>query len=199
MVGSSTRTSGRPEIPRGDVSKGPPDNVSLRHLVTNIEITNEQCRVPVDERRLRAAIAAVVGADARRGAISLAVVDDATIHALNRRYLDHDYPTDVLSFALGDDPQSLDGEIIVSADAATATAERYGWSAEDELLLYVIHGALHLVGFDDKSPADVATMREQEALHLASFGLRPRWQETSVGARQSRAMRPQLLGEGSQP
>jgi len=168
--------------------------------VIDIEITNEQVRVPVDERRLRAAIAGIVGADARRrGTVGLAVVDDATIHSLNRRYLDHDYPTDVLSFALDDDPAFLDGEILVSADMAATTAAQFGWSAEDELLLYVIHGALHLVGFDDKSPADVATMREQEALHLASFGIRPHWQETSAGARESRAMRLQLLGEGSQP
>jgi probable rRNA maturation factor len=167
--------------------------------VIDIEITYEQAHVRIDERRLSAAIAAVVAGDSRRhGAISLAVVDNATIHALNRRFLDHDYPTDVLSFALDDDPESLNGEIVVSADMAAATAPQYGWLVEDELLLYVIHGALHLVGFDDKTPADAAAMRAQEALHMASFGVHPHGHEAVAGATKFRAMQPQLLGEGSQ-
>jgi probable rRNA maturation factor len=166
--------------------------------VIDIEITNEQSRVPVDESRLCRAIRAVISAGARcRGTISLAVVDDSTIHTLNRRYLEHDYPTDVLSFVLDQDADSLEGEIIVSAEMAGAMADRYGWSVDDELLLYAIHGALHLAGFDDKSPAAAAIMREQEALHLASFGLRPHWQECSPGGREPSAV-AQLLGEGTQ-
>ena len=91
----------------------------------------------------------------------------------------------------------LEGEIIVSADTAESSARLYGWSVDDELLLYVIHGALHLVGFDDKTPAMAAVMREQEAAHLAPFGLQPRWQETTVAAA---GFRPEaLLGKGSQP
>ena len=62
------------------------------------------------------------------------------IHELNRRYLNHDWPTDVLSFTLDDDDDGLAGEIIVSADTATVAAERYGWKMADEILLYVIHG-----------------------------------------------------------
>ena len=92
----------------------------------------------------------------------MAAVDDRTIHQLNRRYLDHDYPTDVLSFVLEEGPGTVEGEIIVSGDTAAASAPGYGWPAQDELLLYVIHGMLHLVGYDDKSPADAARMRQAE-------------------------------------
>jgi probable rRNA maturation factor len=84
--------------------------------------------------------------------------------------LNHDYPTDVLSFLLERNDNRLEGEIIVSADTALSAAPRYGWSAGDELLLYVIHGALHLVGYDDQTPEAQAEMRRHEAAILARFG-----------------------------
>jgi probable rRNA maturation factor len=110
------------------------------------------------------------------GEISIAIVDDARMHELNRQYLAHDYPTDVLSFVLERDEEakSLDGEIVVSADYAAREAPRYGWTASDELLLYVIHGALHLVGHDDQSPDSKAAMRAVETVVLARLGLRHR-------------------------
>ena len=83
------------------------------------------------------------------------------------------------------------------ADTAESSARAYGWSTDDELLLYVIHGALHLIGFDDKTPAAAAQMREKKARHLAAFGLQPRWQEPEAGA--DAAQRAILLDKGSQP
>ena len=105
--------------------------------------------------------------------ISVAVVDDPTIHELNRRHLNHDYATDVLSFILQRDGASLEGEIVVSGDTAANTAGEYGWSAEEELLLYVIHGSLHLVGHDDQTPADREQMRVEERRWLLEMGITP--------------------------
>ncbi len=119
---------------------------------SNLRLSNQQSRHPVDEAQLIEAATAVLQDSAfSSAAISLAVVDDATIHELNRRYLDHDWPTDVLSFVLEDDGDHLEGEVILSADTAAAAAAEVGWPAADEQLLYVIHGMLHLVGYDDKS------------------------------------------------
>lgn len=143
-----------------------------------IDFRNEQRTLPIDESRLRQAIEFVLRqAGVLRAEISLAIVDDPSMHALNRRYLNHDEPTDVLSFVLESGEGSLDGEIIVSADTAAATAPRYGWSPEDELLLYVIHGALHLVGYDDLNAAALSEMRREERACLAHFGLTPRYAE----------------------
>ena len=64
--------------------------------------------------------------------------------------------------------------MIVSSETAIRSAARLGWSAEDELLLYVIHGTLHLVGYDDGTPAERDVMRRQEAHYLAGFGLERR-------------------------
>src|SRR3954471_17469195 len=74
-----------------------------------ISLTNEQSRHAVDEQRLiEAARAVLQDSEFSSAAISLAVVDDETIHELNRRHLNHDYATDVLSFVLEDDGQHLE-------------------------------------------------------------------------------------------
>ena len=140
-----------------------------------IDICNEH-GFPLDEGRLKKAVRAVLkDAGFDDGEISIAVVDDAEMHALNRKYLDHDYPTDVLSFVLEEEDGRLDGEIISSSDYATREAEIYNWTAEDEILLYVIHGSLHLVGYDDLEPEKKREMRERERDYLGLFGLTPRY------------------------
>lgn len=140
----------------------------------NIEIANQQTTLSIDEDRIRR-IANTILADAGyvEGELSIAVVDDPTIHVLNVRHLQHDYPTDVLSFALLDEPPRLEGEVIVSADTAAENALEYGWPAEDELLLYVIHGTLHLTGRRDKADDEVAAMRAAEAKYLRLAGIDP--------------------------
>ncbi|MCB9927093.1 MAG: rRNA maturation RNase YbeY [Planctomycetaceae bacterium] len=102
--------------------------------------------------------------------VSIAIVDDTAIHLLNRKYLDHDYATDVLSFLLSDRDDPLEGEIIVSADTAKREASRYAWDITDELLLYIIHGALHLVSYDDVSECDREQMRAKEREYLEKLG-----------------------------
>lgn len=105
------------------------------------------------------------------GDVSVAVVDDPEMHELNRRHLDHDYPTDVLSFVFERNPPSIVGEIVVSAETAKRESRQYGWSPQNELVLYLVHGALHLIGYDDKSPADRQEMRQREAYWLEQLGL----------------------------
>ncbi len=108
-----------------------------------------------------------------RAKINVAVVDERTIARLHQRYLEDASPTDVLSFALEQSPEYLEGEIVASADAALASAAEYHWTADDELLLYVIHGALHLAGHDDGTPKKRAKMRKKEGEFLTRFGLHP--------------------------
>src|SRR3954467_15469772 len=128
-----------------------------------IAIANEQSRLTLDEDRLRQAIERICrDAGLLETEISVAIVDDATIHRLNRQYLDHDYPTDVISFVLEAQDGRLEGEIVASSDTAIEQAARLNWPAEDELLLYVVHGALHLVGYDDADPESAAVMRSRE-------------------------------------
>jgi len=145
-----------------------------------IHIADEQSFWTIDARRLRLAVERILAeASISRAEVSVALVDDPTIQKLNQRYLRHDWPTDVLSFVLERSADHLDGQIVVSAETARGEAARYGWSADDELLLYVIHGALHLVGYDDTTPERQAAMREKEQTSLEHFGLKLHWDTSS--------------------
>jgi probable rRNA maturation factor len=136
-----------------------------------IQISNQSV-LPLEKQRLRMAVCMVLKeAGTTEAKISVAVVDDPTIARLNRQFLDHEGPTDVLSFALEEDQGRLEGEIVVSADTATRTAAEYGWSPQEELLFYVVHGALHLVGYDDATPAQRAQMRRRERAVLKQLGI----------------------------
>jgi probable rRNA maturation factor len=102
--------------------------------------------------------------------VSISIVDDPTIHRLNLEHLQHDWPTDVISFAFDSGPR-ISGEIIASWDTAERLSPVAGWQVADELLLYVVHGMLHLVGMDDIAPADKAEMRQVESEFLIAAGV----------------------------
>jgi probable rRNA maturation factor len=139
----------------------------------HVGVINNQSELTIDRGVIVQAVRGVLEeASVQKARVSVVVVDDPTIHDLNRRFLEHDYPTDVLSFQLSPGPRNLEGEVIVSADTARSSAQRYGWSAWGELLLYVVHGTLHLVGYDDDTPKHQAAMRAQEQAQLAKVGLR---------------------------
>ncbi|HUG68991.1 MAG TPA: rRNA maturation RNase YbeY [Pirellulaceae bacterium] len=139
-----------------------------------VEIANEQSKHVFDADLLRDAVRVVLrGESVDRASVSVAVVDDASIHVLNRKYLQHDYATDVLSFLLSAADESLEGEVILSADTAAREAVLYAWTIEEELLLYVIHGTLHLVGYDDASEPERSIMRTKEREYLTALGRQP--------------------------
>lgn len=139
-----------------------------------VAVANQQDALPLDRRRLRRAVRVILADEGiRQGEISVAVVDDAVIRRLHRQYLNRDCPTDVLSFALERGDGSLVGEVVVSAETALAAAPRFGWPAEHELLLYVIHGVLHLVGCGDATRRERAEMRRREQGYLARLGVQP--------------------------
>ncbi len=143
-------------------------------MAIRIEIADEQESHVVDYDRLISVVREILSdAGYLQGEVSIAIVTDEAMHELNRQYLQHDYPTDVLSFVLEVSEQRLDGQLIVSADYAAREALTFGWTLDDELLLYTIHGALHLVGYDDLEPELKAEMRVQERNYLARFGLTP--------------------------
>lgn len=103
--------------------------------------------------------------------ISVAIVDDLTIAQIHEQYLRKPGPTDVLSFLLEESDRHVDGEIVVSADTAASWAKRVGWSSEYELLLYIVHGTLHLVGFDDQTQSERRKMRRKEKAVLRELGI----------------------------
>lgn len=127
---------------------------------------------PVDVERLSSLVRRILTDHGiKKGVLSVAIVDDPTIHDVNLRFLQHDEPTDVVSFVLEEGESSLDGEIVLGADTAARTAAQLQVAADDELLLYAVHGTLHLVGYDDLSDEPRREMRAQERKYLATVGV----------------------------
>jgi probable rRNA maturation factor len=98
--------------------------------------------------------------------ISVVLADDATLSRLHGQFMGDPAPTDVLTFDLREDPAELasaiDGEVIVSVETAAREARRRRIPLLQEVLRYVIHGTLHLVGYDDRTAAQRRRMRVAE-------------------------------------
>ncbi len=141
--------------------------------MARIAVACPQEAVPIDRGRMRdAARAVLTGEGVADYEISLAFVDNATIHRLNKQFLDHDEPTDVLSFPLSEpNAKKLGGELVIGAEVARDQAQERGHDVQAELALYVIHGLLHLCGYDDKTERGAAEMRQRENHYLQALGL----------------------------
>ncbi|MDA0587966.1 MAG: rRNA maturation RNase YbeY [Planctomycetota bacterium] len=150
-----------------------------------VDVADHQDCLSVETEAVREIVRQTLAAEEIVAAtISVAIVGNSTMHELNRQYLSHDYETDVLSFLLestgGDEEASgiprgtgktIDGEIIVSSEYAAMMASEFGWQPLDELTLYIVHGLLHLCGYDDLTDAELPVMRQREREVLALLGL----------------------------
>lgn len=122
----------------------------------------------------RARTAVIVAAQARgftSGSIGLLITDDETIQRINREHLGHDYATDVISFSYEQQLPRVEGELVASLETAAREASELGWLASNELLLYVVHGVLHVCGMDDQSAEARKQMRRVEQQVLSSLGI----------------------------
>ena len=141
-----------------------------------IEISDQQQRAVDFEDCTKVARMIVDDFGFDQSEISIAFVDDPTIRDLNKQYLNHDYETDVISFVLEESETTLTGQLLVSTDTAEKMGQQIGVPMEHEVLLYVIHGMLHLVGFDDTDPESAEKMRAAEADYLGRFGIKHHWE-----------------------
>lgn len=156
-----------------------------------VQINNTQHAIELDLESAAALAGFVLEAEAAPDPleVSIAFVDDAVIAGLNERHLEHEGPTDVLAFPMDDAPpkvavaetpdvahegaepgvpaeqsaQGVLGDVIVSAERAIAFCRDYGGDPLDELALYLVHGLLHLLGYDDLTEADCARMEQRQA------------------------------------
>jgi probable rRNA maturation factor len=103
-----------------------------------------------------------------KGELSLAFVDDGDMRVLNATYRSIDRPTDVLAFAMSEGPfadinPGILGDVVISAETALRQARRAGRDPDDEIDVLLIHGVLHLIGYDhERSRSDARAMRKQE-------------------------------------
>lgn len=102
------------------------------------------------------------------GEIAYVFCDDAKILEVNRQYLGHDYYTDIITFDYCDDDK-LSGDIFISLDTVKSNSVTYGTDYYDELTRVIIHGILHLCGYNDKSDDESKAMRALEDAAIAAL------------------------------
>jgi probable rRNA maturation factor len=101
----------------------------------------------------------------KNAAIAVVLVDSRRCRLMNKHFLGHDYVTDVISFPIERSPL-LEGEVYVNLDRARSQAADYGVTVANETARLVIHGTLHLVGYNDAKPAQAKRMRAAEDRHV---------------------------------
>jgi probable rRNA maturation factor len=139
----------------------------------SVSIASPQELVPLDYARLKECARTVLtGEGIGEAKVTLAFVDDTTIAGLNKRFLDHDRPTDVITFTYSKPKaKKLEGETAIGVEVAQREAAERGHDVNTELCLYVIHGCLHLCGYDDESTHDAFDMRRKERDYLRKLNL----------------------------
>ncbi len=138
-----------------------------------VHVTIETDAVAIDSARVEEVVQATFAFEDRPAfPISVALVSNEAIERVNEDFLEHEGPTDVITFDLGGPPVApgdVGGELVISPEFARDLAgpER----ALDETLLYVCHGVLHLLGYDDAEEDDARAMHEKALAILEPLGL----------------------------
>ena len=102
----------------------------------------------------------------RIGNISIIFCSDNYILDVNQKYLQHDYFTDIITFDYCEGDK-LSGDLFISVDTVRDNALEYGTEFQDELNRVMVHGLLHLIGYDDHSEDDIKEMRAKENYYLS--------------------------------
>jgi len=130
-----------------------------------IQIGNQQKRIKIDKRKIRVKVTKLLKLlDCGNKEISITFVDDETIQRINQQYLSKDRPTNVISFSLqegefGDMNPEILGDVVISVDTARQDAEKGHFSFDEEILFLIIHGLLHLLGYNHENTSKGNTLR----------------------------------------
>ena len=104
------------------------------------------------------------------GNISVIFCSDNYILDINQKYLQHDYFTDIITFDYSEGGR-ISGDLFISVDSVRENSVEYGKEFEDELHRVIVHGILHLIGYDDHTEDEIKTMRSKEDYYLSLFEL----------------------------
>ena len=135
-----------------------------------IQIENQQQRIKIDKRKIRIQVNRLLKLiNCATKEISITFVNDETIQSINKQYLSKDRPTNVISFSMQEgefghiNPEML-GDVIISVDTALRDANMGHLSFDEEILFLIIHGLLHLTGYnhENTSKANALEMKQKE-------------------------------------
>ncbi|MBI3257963.1 MAG: rRNA maturation RNase YbeY [Ignavibacteriae bacterium] len=136
----------------------------------DIKIFNKSNLSRIPRKKIENAVkAGFIGEKCNEVEVRIIYDTDEAVHQLNREYLGHDYPTDVITFPLEERP--LEGEIYISAETAARQAEEYEETLNEVLIRLAVHGALHLVGYDDDTDEKKSKMNTLETHYMTEENL----------------------------
>ena len=135
-----------------------------------ITLNNFQKKVFLPRKKIKKLVQKVLKGEAvkKTGRINFCFVDQALMIKLNRRFLKTKSATDVLAFDLSDkkNPQIILADIIISTPAALKQAVKFKTSPHYEIFLYLVHGLLHILGFNDQTHLQINQMRKKESQYV---------------------------------
>ena len=151
-------------------------------IFVDVQINDQLRQGALDMDRCRAALVYVTRhAGWQRAELSVAIVCDTVMAQIHGTFLQDASTTDVMSFVLDQDAEKLEGELIVNGEMASRRAPEIGWQTEDELLWYIVHGALHLAGWEDTTPAQRQAMFREQVRILEAVGYSPELAARGMG------------------
>jgi len=156
------------------------DNLSSYKILMKLEIINLQKFYPIDKKRIRKIVRNVLKYEKQDAELNVVLTDNKRIKEINKTFLGHNYATDVITFAYHEpalhkvflDESTITGEIIISVEMAKKLAQKNDCIVEGEIALYLVHGLLHLFGYDDKQKKDAKKMHQREGELLSVLGFR---------------------------
>jgi probable rRNA maturation factor len=135
-----------------------------RDKETSVVVKNLNKKFRINEKFIKKIAADILSIFKKKKGLEIVFLGDKEIKPINRKYKRRNVPTDVLSFELGEL-----GEIIISSDTALRNSEIFHTSFEEEIVLYVIHGILHLFGYDDGTVREKKRMSKKEDVILEAL------------------------------
>jgi len=134
-----------------------------------ISLSVDNCDVDLsvdDGKIIRLSRRVFSGENISISSVGIILTNHERLRALNVKYLSHDYNTDVLSFLIDESDDGIEGEVYVDVETAEERCAEFGVTVEEEVARYVIHGLLHLAGYEDDTAEKKAVMRQLENRYL---------------------------------
>ena len=135
-----------------------------------VSLSNRQRDRKVDTRSLRVLVQQVQAEAGQSAELGIHLVGARRSAALNQQFLGHEGPTDIITFDHGSTPERVCGELFICVAEAVRQAREFGTTWSEEVRRYVIHGILHLRGYDDLEPGPRRVMKREENRLVRRFG-----------------------------
>ena len=136
-------------------------------MMFDIEVINASKQKYLPKKKVKEVIQKVfLGENKKTAKVNVIFLDIDEIKSLNKQYLNHNYPTDVLAFSFEDN--EIDGEIYICAQIAKSQAKEYSVSTENEIMRLAAHGALHLIGYKDDTESSRNVMNKLETTYISN-------------------------------